>query len=314
MLAVAGSPTSILASPGSEAPADDAVAAEGMATLADAPAPPELESDGAEHGDRSRHSGSHRWGHSERSGHWGHRSFEEGDDDAEPALEPGAVPPAPGGLPGDPSSPAPTDAPAEPEPTEVIDPTLPPSTPPMLDGSDLAGGDMGDGPRSDAVAPAAVPSSPENPSEVAAAVATDPPASAPAPAAAAPAPEPVAAVRRAPSHARAGVSIVRRPPAAFVRLSTVLPATAPPTTRIGRPAASAAPPTRSAPRRHRSSLVVGVTGVGKAAAAASRSPWLPIGLFAMALLYILGQRAMDRGSKLAYAGRTGEPDDELIEL
>jgi hypothetical protein len=46
----------------------------------------------------------------------------------------------------------------------------------------------------------------------------------------------------------------------------------------------------------------------------SRSPWLPFGLLAMALLYLLGQRALDRGAKLSYAGRTGEPDDELIEL
>lgn len=47
---------------------------------------------------------------------------------------------------------------------------------------------------------------------------------------------------------------------------------------------------------------------------AAHSPWLPVGLLGMALLYLLGQRALDRGSKLSYAGRAGDPDDELIEL
>ena len=55
-----------------------------------------------------------------------------------------------------------------------------------------------------------------------------------------------------------------------------------------------------------------VTAAG--AVKAGKSPWLPFGLLALALLYLLGQRAMDRGSKLSYAGRPGEPDDELIEL
>ena len=57
-----------------------------------------------------------------------------------------------------------------------------------------------------------------------------------------------------------------------------------------------------------------VKGAGEVTIKASRSPWLPLGLLALGLLYLLGQRAMDRGSKLSYAGRAGEPDDELIEL
>jgi hypothetical protein len=37
-------------------------------------------------------------------------------------------------------------------------------------------------------------------------------------------------------------------------------------------------------------------------------------VIAAIVLYLIGQRALDRGSKLSYAGRPGEPDDELIEL
>jgi len=50
------------------------------------------------------------------------------------------------------------------------------------------------------------------------------------------------------------------------------------------------------------------------ATTAGRSIWLPIGVLVALALYLVGQRALDRGSKLAYAGRPGEPDDELIEL
>jgi len=69
----------------------------------------------------------------------------------------------------------------------------------------------------------------------------------------------------------------------------------------------------------RHSVVPGAVGkvgknVKKKAEEVGRSPWLPVGLLAIGLLYLLGQRAMDRGSKLSYAGRTGAPDDELIEL
>jgi hypothetical protein len=47
---------------------------------------------------------------------------------------------------------------------------------------------------------------------------------------------------------------------------------------------------------------------------ATRSPWLPFGVLLAAALYLLGQRRLDRGRKLSYAGRPGEPDDEFIEL
>ena len=47
---------------------------------------------------------------------------------------------------------------------------------------------------------------------------------------------------------------------------------------------------------------------------AARSPWLPFGVVLAAALYLLGQRRLDRGRKLSYAGRPGEPDDEFIEL
>ncbi len=38
------------------------------------------------------------------------------------------------------------------------------------------------------------------------------------------------------------------------------------------------------------------------------------GLLIAAGLYLLGQRRLDRGSKLRYAGRSGDGDDELIDL
>ena len=61
-------------------------------------------------------------------------------------------------------------------------------------------------------------------------------------------------------------------------------------------------------------MVVGMRTAARAAVVVSRSPWMSGGLLLAALLYLLGQRAMDRGAKLSYAGRPGEPDDELIEL
>jgi hypothetical protein len=63
--------------------------------------------------------------------------------------------------------------------------------------------------------------------------------------------------------------------------------------------------------------VKGPTRVGRvteAVATATRSGWLPFGVVLAAVLYLLGQRRLDRGRKLAYAGRPGEPDDEFIEL
>jgi hypothetical protein len=39
-----------------------------------------------------------------------------------------------------------------------------------------------------------------------------------------------------------------------------------------------------------------------------------VGVLLAAALYLLGQRRLDRGRKLSYAGRPGEPDDEFIEL
>ena len=47
---------------------------------------------------------------------------------------------------------------------------------------------------------------------------------------------------------------------------------------------------------------------------AARSPWLPFGVVLAAVLYLLGQRRLDRGRKLSYAGHPGDPDDEFIEL
>ena len=101
--------------------------------------------------------------------------------------------------------------------------------------------------------------------------------------------------------------------------TTILP---PPAIRVASSVVSAAAQRRSAARREaKSHLTPGVVAVavtvknaGEATIKASRSPWLPVGLLAVGLLYLLGQRAMDRGSKLSYAGRAGEPDDELIEL
>lgn len=45
-----------------------------------------------------------------------------------------------------------------------------------------------------------------------------------------------------------------------------------------------------------------------------RSIWLPVGVLVAAILYLLGQRLLDRGRKLSHAGGPGEPDDDLIEI
>ncbi len=52
----------------------------------------------------------------------------------------------------------------------------------------------------------------------------------------------------------------------------------------------------------------------KVAVDAGRSPWFPAGLLIATILYLLGQRRLDRGAKLRYAGRPGDADDEMIEL
>jgi hypothetical protein len=57
-----------------------------------------------------------------------------------------------------------------------------------------------------------------------------------------------------------------------------------------------------------------VSVVTEAFSKATRSPWLPVAVLLAAGLYLLGQRRLDRGRKLSYAGRPGEPDDEFIEL
>ncbi len=56
------------------------------------------------------------------------------------------------------------------------------------------------------------------------------------------------------------------------------------------------------------------TTAAKVAVDAGRSPWFPVGLVIAVGLYLLGQRRLDRGAKLRYAGRPGEGDDELIDL
>ena len=50
------------------------------------------------------------------------------------------------------------------------------------------------------------------------------------------------------------------------------------------------------------------------AVAAGRSIWLPLGLMIALFAYLLGQRLLDGGAKLASAGRSATPDDEIIEL
>ncbi len=88
---------------------------------------------------------------------------------------------------------------------------------------------------------------------------------------------------------------------------------------LAAPTAAASSSSPSTPRVQRVRQAAGkvadlAQGARVATETAARSPWLPIGLLVIAFLYILGQRAMDRGSKLSYAGRVGDPDDELIEL
>ncbi|MDX6555736.1 MAG: hypothetical protein QOD86_1931 [Miltoncostaeaceae bacterium] len=50
------------------------------------------------------------------------------------------------------------------------------------------------------------------------------------------------------------------------------------------------------------------------AVAAGRSIWLPLGLMLALFAYLLGQRLLDGGAKLASAARSATPDDEIIEL
>jgi len=50
------------------------------------------------------------------------------------------------------------------------------------------------------------------------------------------------------------------------------------------------------------------------AVAAGRSIWLPLGLMMALFAYLLGQRLLDGGAKLASAARSATPDDEIIEL
>jgi hypothetical protein len=47
----------------------------------------------------------------------------------------------------------------------------------------------------------------------------------------------------------------------------------------------------------------------------ARSPWFLLAVLLAAAGYLLGQRMLDGGGKLAHAGsRPGDPDDELIDL
>lgn len=135
---------------------------------------------------------------------------------------------------------------------------------------------------------------------------------APAPAPAVPAESPAAETGRAIVHRRAG-KLPARPEsiAPSTPPSVILP---PPATRTVPSIVAKAPRSRSATSHRPPRVAAGVASAAKVAVAASRSPWLPIGLLAVAAIYILGQRAMDRGSKLSYAGRSGEPDDEIIEI
>ena len=50
------------------------------------------------------------------------------------------------------------------------------------------------------------------------------------------------------------------------------------------------------------------------AVAAGRSIWLPLGLMIALIAYLLGQRLLDGGAKMASASRSNTPDDEIIEL
>ncbi|WP_217913305.1 hypothetical protein [Miltoncostaea marina] len=89
------------------------------------------------------------------------------------------------------------------------------------------------------------------------------------------------------------------------------------------PAAPAAPARPSAARarapggrstRPRPVVVRAATRVVERAAEVGRSPWLIGGVIAAAVLYLAGQRALDRGHQLASAGRGDDPDDQLIDL
>ena len=159
-----------------------------------------------------------------------------------------------------------------------------------------------------AVAPASAASSapvatPPAPVAVAAAPAGDPgPSSAP--------------VGKAPVHRRLDSPAAHRADRAAARAGVPRSVVRALSSVIGSPpVVSPAPPRGRRAVSHRApQMVVGMRTAARAAVVVSRSPWMSGGLLLAALLYLLGQRAMDRGAKLSYAGRPGEPDDELIEL
>jgi hypothetical protein len=189
----------------------------------------------------------------------------------------------------------------------------PAGTPPVGDGGAAAGGPApGAGTPSAPSSPAA-PAAPAPPSAPARRPAQDPagsapaapPASAPATPGAGAAPDATAAPPASAPERSSGAS---GPPAARLAASA---SAAAPASAAGPPPAVAADTRQPAP----AASPRAVDRVVEVAIAVVRSPWLIVGVILAALAYVLGQRMLDRSSKkLSHPGRSGAPDDELIEL
>jgi hypothetical protein len=109
-------------------------------------------------------------------------------------------------------------------------------------------------------------------------------------------------------------SAATSPPSPDAAAADVAPSAATPVATPDAPAAGASTERARAARSHAPEPQRPASAVTKVLSTATRSPWLPVGVVLAAVLYLLGQRRLDRGRKLSYAGRPGEPDDEFIEL
>ena len=138
---------------------------------------------------------------------------------------------------------------------------------------------------------------------------------APAPAVHAPAARPTAA--GAVAHARGSASAAAvAPPRAQTPSPPPVAATptTPPVALSGAVQAVTSTVTPERVRRIVERVSPPAAAAAKVAVDAGRSPWFPAGLLIATVLYLLGQRRLDRGAKLKYAGRPGDADDEMIEL
>ena len=145
------------------------------------------------------------------------------------------------------------------------------------------------------------------------------PVGAPAPAVQAPAATPTAAGAVAHARGPASVAVATSPRAQTsspppVTATPTTPSTTPPVALSGAVQAVTSTVTPERVKRIVERVSPPAAAAAKVAVDAGRSPWFPAGLLIATILYLLGQRRLDRGAKLKYAGRSGDADDEMIEL